>query len=308
MFIFERNFVMKQHRNFEEKIKHGTAELPIAIHKLTYPKGTDVLFYLHWHNEFEILVLTEGSVLFTIEQQEYLLKAGDFVFINSNFYHSAKAATNEQCSFYAIDFSYQFLQENLNSRFGRKYILPILNGKLVFPEVIRKAEADDNLNFWQAKVMKHIIDIGNYPEDGLDSHELSIKSQIFAIWDLYYQNAAVKSELNDTALFNMERLKPVLQFVHENYAYEISLSELSGLIPMSEGQFCRMFKQTMKLTPVQYIIRYRILQSCRLLLDTDKKVGEIANLSGFNNISYYNRLFLQTIGCTPKHYRSSQAF
>mgnify|MGYP001080899457 FL=1 len=73
---------------------------------------------------------------------------------------------------------------------------------------------------------------------------------------------------------------------------------------MSEGQFSRVFKQTMKLSPVQYLMRYRILQSCQLLRDTDKKIGEVANLSGFNNISYFNRVFLQTIGCTPKEYRA----
>jgi AraC family transcriptional regulator, melibiose operon regulatory protein len=298
--------MIKQHRNFEEKIKHGTAELPIAIHKLTYPKDTDVIFYLHWHKEFEILVITEGSVFFTIDQQEYLLNSGDFVFINSNFYHSAKSADNKKCSFFAVDFSYQLLKENLNSRFGRKYILPILNGNLEFSEVIRKEEAINSLNSWQAQIMKKLIEISKFPEDDLDSRELAIKSHIFAIWDLYYENAAVKNELNDTDLFNMERLKPVLRFIHENYSYEITLAELAGIIPMSEGQFCRMFKQTMKVTPVQYIMRYRILQSCHLLLDTDKKIGEIANLTGFNNISYYNRLFLQNIGCTPKHYRTSQ--
>jgi AraC family transcriptional regulator, melibiose operon regulatory protein len=299
-------FLMKQHRNLEEKMKHGTAELPIALHKLTYPRGTDMLFYLHWHKEFEILVITEGTVLFTIEQQEYLLTPGDFVFINSNYYHSARAASGEQCSFYALDFSYQLLLENLNTRFGRKYILPILNGNLAFAEVIRKAEADIDPSSWQAQIMKKLTEINKFPEEGLESHELAIKSHIFALWDLYYQNAAVKSNLSDTDLHNMERLKPVLQFIHENYSYEITLAELAGLIPMSEGQFCRMFKQTMKVTPVEYIIRYRILQSCRLLLDTDKNIGEIANLSGFNTISYYNRLFLQTIGCTPKHYRTSQ--
>lgn len=297
---------MKQHRNYEEKIKHGTAELPIAIHKLTYPKGTDMIFYLHWHREFEILLITEGNVLFTIEQQEYLLNAGDFVFINSNFYHSAKSVDNEKCSFIAIDFSYQLLQENLHSRFGRKYILPILNGNLAFLEVIRKIHADINSNSWQGEIMKSLIEISKFPEDDLESCELAVKSHIFAIWDLYYQNAAVKNKLNDKDLFNMERLNPVLLFIQENYAYEITLAELAYLIPMSEGQFCRMFKQTLKVTPVQYIMRYRILQSCHLLLDTDKKISEIANLTGFNNISYYNKIFLQTIGCTPKHYRTSQ--
>ena len=73
----------------------------------------------------------------------------------------------------------------------------------------------------------------------------------------------------------------------ENYAFEVSLADLANLIPMSEGQFCRVFKQQMKVSPMQYLLRYRILQSCRLLQDTEKKIGEIANLTGFNNISYF---------------------
>lgn len=105
-----------------------------------------------------------------------------------------------------------------------------------------------------------------------------------------------------------ERLAPVVEYMHQNYAYEITLAELAALLPMSEGQFCRVFKQVMKLSPMQYLMRYRILQSCRMLQDTDKKVGEIANLSGFNNISYFNKVFLNTIGCTPKEYRANSMY
>ena len=42
--------------------------------------------------------------------------------------------------------------------------------------------------------------------------------------------------------------------------------------------------------------------------ETDKKIGEIANLTGFNNISYFNKVFLKTIGCTPKEYRNSVSY
>ena len=105
-----------------------------------------------------------------------------------------------------------------------------------------------------------------------------------------------------------ERLRPVIEFIKENYSYEISLIELAELLPMSEGQFCRVFKQHMKMSPIQYLMRYRILQSCRLLQDTDKKVGEIANLTGFNNISYFNKVFLKIIGCTPREYRNSVSY
>ena len=49
---------MGSKKEFEEKRRHGTVELPVGLHKVEYPEGTDVIFYLHWHKEFEFLILT----------------------------------------------------------------------------------------------------------------------------------------------------------------------------------------------------------------------------------------------------------
>ena len=100
---------MARKKQYEEKQQHGTAELPVGLHKMSYPAGTDVIFYLHWHQEFEMLMVTEGEINFEIEDRRYLLREGDGVFINSNLLHSARAVDGKPCSFFAIDFHYQFL-------------------------------------------------------------------------------------------------------------------------------------------------------------------------------------------------------
>ena len=128
------------------------------------------------------------------------------------------------------------------------------------------------------------------------------------VTDILDKNGVRAQKDNDIESRYSERLEPVISYIKENYAYEITLGELAAILPMSEGQFSRVFKQTMKLSPIQYLMRYRILQSCKLLQDTEKKIGEIANLSGFNNISYFNRVFLNTIGCTPKEYRENSSY
>ena len=79
---------MGSKKEYEEKQRHGTVALPVGLHKMEYPEGTDVIFYLHWHQEFEFLVLTKGQIVFTIEDREYELHEGDSVFINSNLLHS----------------------------------------------------------------------------------------------------------------------------------------------------------------------------------------------------------------------------
>ncbi|MDO4168050.1 MAG: AraC family transcriptional regulator [Eubacteriales bacterium] len=293
---------MGRKKEYEEKQRHGTVELPLGLHKMEYPRGTDAIFYLHWHQEFEFLVVTRGRILFEIEEREYELQAGDGIFVNSNLLHSARTVDEEACAFFAVDFSYQILEQDIHSRFAKRYIRPILNGKTSFPEFISGREAG-----WQSLVLQALTDISTCPEHNLESCELLVRSRIFWVWDQMMQHAErVHGSEEETR--SSERLAPVVKYMHDHYAYEITLAELAELIPMSEGQFCRVFKQTMKLSPMQYLMRYRILQSCRLLQDTDKKIGEIANLSGFNNISYFNKVFLNIIGCTPKQYRANSNY
>lgn len=297
---------MSRKKEYEEKEKHGTAQFPVGLHKLEYPADTDVMFYVHWHQEFEFLVLTEGKVLFTIEDRKYVMNPGDIVFINSNYLHMAKNICSGVCSFYAIDFSYHVLNEDIHSIFSKKFIRPILNDKYVFPEFMPVSEDEDKC--WQKDIRNYLHEIGECPEHELEPFELMIRSRILAIWDIFDKNCVRAQKDNDIESRYSERLEPVISYIKENYAYEITLGELAAILPMSEGQFSRVFKQTMKLSPIQYLMRYRILQSCKLLQDTEKKIGEIANLSGFNNISYFNRVFLNTIGCTPKEYRENSSY
>ena len=297
---------MSRKKEYEEKEKHGTAQFPVGLHKLEYPADTDVMFYVHWHQEFEFLVLTEGKVLFTIEDRKYVMNPGDIVFINSNYLHMAKNICGGVCSFYAIDFSYHVLNEDIHSIFSKKFIRPILNDKYVFPEFMPVSEDEDKC--WQKDIRNYLHEIGECPEHELEPFELMIRSRILAIWDILDKNCVRSQKDNDIESRYSDRLEPVISYIKENYAYEITLGELAAILPMSEGQFSRVFKQTMKLSPIQYLMRYRILQSCKLLQDTEKKIGEIANLSGFNNISYFNRVFLNTIGCTPKEYRENSSY
>lgn len=93
----------------------------------------------------------------------------------------------------------------------------------------------------------------------------------------------------------------ICSFIDQN----ITLEELAEYAHLSEGQFCRSFKELTGMTPFRYLIRYRILQSCNQLLLTDKKVTEIALSCGFNNISYYNRAFFKIMRMTPTEYRKT---
>ncbi|MCR5201688.1 MAG: AraC family transcriptional regulator [Lachnospiraceae bacterium] len=289
---------MSDKKKFEEKMKHGTIETPVSVHKMTYEDGMDVFFYSHWHKEFELLIVTDGNIDFTIEDRNYSLSKDDIVFINSNLMHSAFPVNGKGASFFAIDFAAQFLDSDLSSSFANKYLNTVSMGNVSFHEYIK-----NDSSAWQQRLKNTLYDLFICDEHDVKPYELMLKSRVFEIWNILYNNALSKKKLSKVTIKNMERFTPCFEYIKENLQYDITLKQLADIIPMSEGQFCRSFKKATGYTPIQYLNRCRILYSLELLSGTNKKISDIALSSGFENISYFNKVFLRTIGCTPKEYR-----
>ncbi|NLL77186.1 MAG: helix-turn-helix transcriptional regulator [Clostridiales bacterium] len=103
--------------------------------------------------------------------------------------------------------------------------------------------------------------------------------------------------------YRVTRIKSILEYIHINYSREIVLSVLANTFSMGKGHFCRFFKSMVKMFVVDYVNSYRINVSTSLLTKTDKEVGEIACMVGFNNISYFNKIFRKHMHCTPTEFR-----
>lgn len=92
-------------------------------------------------------------------------------------------------------------------------------------------------------------------------------------------------------------------YIADHYAGRVSLSDLTGAAGMSESSLTRAFRKLAGLTPIEYVISYRIRQSCRLLQYTDKSVTEIAFACGFADSNYFSRKFHDLMETTPVGYR-----
>jgi AraC-like DNA-binding protein len=139
----------------------------------------------------------------------------------------------------------------------------------------------------------------------MDQWELQVHGMLFMIWQLLYNNHLSKTQIPNSISRNLKQLEASIRYIHSSYDTEIALSDLATLSSLSEGQFCRLFKKLTGFTPFSYINRYRILKSCEYLSHSTKKVVEIATLCGFNNISYYNRVFISILKVTPSAYRKT---
>jgi len=283
----------------EELLDHGTPFMPISIHYTIIPPNEGKVLYLHWHQEFEFLLVTKGGALLQIENRSYEIHEGEGVFIHPNFIHSAISLGDMPCSFYTICLHPSFLSDNIDGILYTKYIKPLLMGNLIFNEHFHRQHS------WMNRVSSILYELAAFYDVEMNDYELIIKSKILELWHLLYHNSCsyIKDEKSQT--IQAQRIAPVLDFIHTNYYSDISLKSLSDIISVSESQLCRLFKDEVGLSPINYIIRHRILRSCTLLIGSNNKISTIANQNGFHNISYYNREFKSIVGCTPSEYRKN---
>lgn len=276
-----------------ELIPHTTVTAPYSIHYTKKSAGQESALYLHWHNEMEFLLLVEGDIIFHIEDRTYSLHAGDGIFIPPGLLHSADCSRTTPVSFHAFVLSPDFIISPLNSYGYNRYIFPILHNSLSFAVPLY------NHIDWQ----KSILDNLSHIFQAQNTRELYFRGLSFLIWEQLYDHHILP--LYEAKPFHSLacQLSNVFPYIHDNYRTNLSLDELASCVHLSKGQFCRSFKQVMGMTPFQYLIRHRILQSCTELTQTNKKIIDIATSNGFNNISYYNRAFIQVMNMTPSQYR-----
>ena len=101
------------------------------------------------------------------------------------------------------------------------------------------------------------------------------------------------------------RLVRAKQFVEENYAKSLSVSDIAEALGVSESLVFRLFHEEEGITPSDYIKSVRVRHAEQLLLsEQGMKVAEVAALSGFSDEAYFCKVFKAQTGMTPKKYQS----
>jgi AraC family transcriptional regulator len=102
------------------------------------------------------------------------------------------------------------------------------------------------------------------------------------------------------------RLKRVLDYIGDNLAEDVSLSDLAELAGMSAHHFAELFKRSMSCTPHRYVLQEKIKRAKIALRDPKCTVLDVAVLSGFPNPSHFARVFRRFVGVSPSQFQSDQ--
>lgn len=100
-----------------------------------------------------------------------------------------------------------------------------------------------------------------------------------------------------------DRIMKVVDYIHEHIYDVITVEKLTDVSCLSRGYMVGLFKQKVGMSPLQYINKLKVEKAKLILLTSDMQVKNVSYVLGFNDYSYFNRLFKKTTGLSPQSYR-----
>lgn len=274
----------------------------------------------HSHDFYEIIYITDGFTLHSLNGTMNILVTGDLLFIKPGETHSYINAYQTKL------YNLLFMTDALGSFRSELSSLPGLS------EMFDESEADTDFPSDRS-----------YAADGAESIDSRICARIIhvpinerrsiesALDKLYeeQENASTGWKCSMSArlislLIKYSRMhekqwesksKPIgeyygciykiLRYIDENYANDISMNDLSSVTGLSADYMSRRFKETLHMPPSEYLRKFRISRAMELLCTTDLSVAEIAFRTGFSDVSLFSRVFKQFVGLPPASYRKN---
>lgn len=287
---------MNQNPNLLEGVRHGSAMFPLEYYHCVFPLGISNL-PVHWHKEFEITLVEKGSCTYQIDLQTYKIREGDVLLLPPEMLHGTGEEPKEEFITDSFVFCLDMLESQRTDSCTTEFFVPLSKGILRFPVYLPAADPMARL------LGKSFEKIRQTYLEKPPGYELEIKAELFHLFFLLYRQAPYQqSDQEHTEI--TAKLKVVLQFIQDHYQQGITVRELADLCHFSEYHFMRFFKRHMNMTSIEYLNQYRLEMASRQLAETNLSVTSIALESGFNNISYFNRVFKRKFGVTPMEYRS----
>lgn len=285
--------------NLKENATHGDFILPFSIYKGTLSPSYPAI-PTHWHEEVEVIIVLDGSCDYRVDLNSFVINKGDILIVGPQKIHSFTSILDKTMTWASFVFNINMLKSYDTDGALLKYIAPLLNHEHELPIIIQ-----DNIECYKSifNTIEKIIYC--YYEKDI-AYELELKSLLFNFFALLYKNNLIEKQKNKNTLTinNTDKIKLTLNYINEHYSEDISINTLSELCEYSEYHFMRFFKKHIGLTCIQYINNLRLEKSSILLTSTNNPIMDISLEVGFDNLSYFNKLFKRKYNLTPKEFRN----
>lgn len=246
---------------------------------------------LHFHDYFEVFIITEGRCVHEVNGREQYLDAGDLVFIRPGDAHAyAYRDESTDCRFINVN----FLAEAMDKTF--RYF-----GEPSFEQNMKNSELPPSASLPVGE-MKTLAAKGEqiriYMSVNKSRAKILAKSFLADVLALFFSRRQGKNEKADPAWLDALLLQMQKK---ENFVF--GARRMSALSGMSSGHLDRVFRQYLHTTPTAYVNWLRLNYARELLLNSDLDVLEVSLEAGYENLSHFYHLFRESFGLPPIKFR-----
>lgn len=279
----------------KELRSQGTVAFPIACYSGDWQEDS---VPLHWHEALEAGFITAGQVTMYVGKEKITLNEGDGFFINSGIPHAflrSETGPSRQCS---LVFNPVLVGGRYDSVFWQRYVQPVLSALSMPWRGFCREEP------WQRSALEATKAAWQCCSEAAPGHELDVRHHLTRLMDLLATHLPAENPTQARHIArDNERIRTMLSFIQSHFAEELTIDQIaqSALISVSEALRC--FHNTIGLTPIQYAKYYRVQRAAALLQNTDRKISRIGEECGFQEMSYFAKVFRAQMGVTPSQYR-----
>ena len=238
-----------------------------------------------FHNELEIKCCCEGSFSVIVNSTVYTLTAGDIVVINPYEIHENPKDMGGAGRYYSLVFDLNMLPDSYmrdDILLGKKKLHNYIKGNELLGQTVANI----------------VCEMSEMRSD----YRLASKNLIEYLFILLIRNGFSECGDGERSVSErelMKKISPSLSKIHTDYAGSITLDDLAAACLMSKYSFCRCFKSVMGVSPIQYLISYRISIAKTHLKNKALSCEEVGRLCGFDDISYFTRVYKKVTGISP---------
>lgn len=282
-----------------ELVEHGTALFPVACY---HDSISEAEVPWHWHDDLEILMVETGVARVSANGTDHIVKQGEGFFINAGVLHGVWSEGVGPCYLQSVVFHPRLVGGSLDSILWQKYLEPLLS------DPCRPCVHFTGAQGWEEAAIKAIQDAWQSCVSEMEGFEFEVRERLSRLIFLLTRNCpAAERKPSEKALRDGARIKAMLQYIQEHYGGELTLAKIAESAAVSENECLRCFRSMIGSTPIQYVKQVRTQRAAELLVSTSRRISDIGAECGFQEMSYFAKIFRELKGCTPGEFRHKMA-
>lgn len=259
---------------------------------------------VHYHNFVEMVYVAEGNCLHKYRGECYRIKKGDIFIIEPGVPHSYKADAG-QLVVYNILFQPLILDSELKSL---AKVHSFLDFFYIEPFFRKYTGFQTHLSLNQQEHLEIIMHLNKLEQEFTHKsmgYVFIIKNRLIELLVTLSRFFSVRTKKWPPIQDEFKLFEDISEFIKIHYAQPLSLEKMCSMGGMAVSTFSAKFKEHFKKTFVEYRNGIRIDIAKDLLTQTDDKISAISGSIGFEDLSFFNRLFRRETGLSPNQYRNS---